>query len=591
MPEKVIKNLLILQRDLALSLNESLTTKEAFEKILDTLIQIDPVDSGGIYEFDAGRQSLRLVAYRGFSPETAGRFETYTVDQVQYSIVIQGDVLYRENIPGNPLPEDFRINDGIKALGVLPVLHKGEVVAALNVASHSADFFSEMVKAAVESVAAQMGSVIQNILYRETVYKNQENLISLFNTIDDMVFILDDTGKILKTNDSVTKKLGYSDDELRMKSVLDVHPPDRREEAAVVVGRMIRGEEKTCHIPLQTKNGRSVPVETNIATGLWSGRPAIFGITRDVSERRDLEGKLRETNERLELALRGGNLGTWDWNIVTGDVIFNERWAGMLGYTLDEIIPHVSTWEKLVHPDDLPEIMKVLDRHLAGLIPIYRTEHRLKTKDGSWKWVLDTGMVSRRSKDGAPLRAAGVHMDITESKNAEERLREIAIRDPLTGIYNRRYIFDRLQHIISKNRRSGQFLAVAIADIDFFKKVNDRHGHIAGDQVLKDFSEILASNIREYDLLARYGGEEFIILFDDSTTGQAAEIIERIRLLVSEKVFRLKSGGDVSFTFSCGVADNRDFDADEVNSDSIVELADKRLYKAKNRGRNRIVFK
>ena len=300
---------------------------------------------------------------------------------------------------------------------------------------------------------------------------------------------------------------------------------------------------------------------------------------------------MRETSERLELALCGGNLGTWDWNIVTGEVVFNQRWAEMLGYTLDELVPHVNTWEKLVHPDDMPEISRVLDRHLAGLIPVYRTEHRVKAKDGSWKWILDTGRVSQRSDDGAPLRAVGIHLDITESKKNEEMLREISIRDPLTNIYNRRYIFDRLQYIISKNRRSGQVLAAAIADIDFFKKINDTFGHIAGDFILKEFAAILGLSIREYDLLGRYGGEEFIILFDGTTSVQAAEIMERIRIQVSEKLFTLRSGENASFTFSCGIADTGDFDRDEVSSDSLVELADKRLYEAKSTGRNRLVIK
>lgn len=591
MPEKQIENLLILQRDLALALHDSSTTKEAYEKILDTLMLFDPVDSGGVYEFNPLEQSLHLAAHRGLHPETVHQVENYSGDQMQYRIIMQGNVLYRENITVNPLPGYFRIKENLRALGVIPVSHQGTVVAALNIASHRSEFFPDTVKAAVEAVALQMGSVIRNIRYREQVFEQQNNLLSLFNAIDDMVFILDNTGNILEINESVTKKLGYTIEELRMRSVLEVHPAERRDEAAAVVGKMISGEERSCHIPVQAKDGRYLPVETKIAPGSWSGKPAIFGMTRDVSERLQLEKKVRDTGERLELALKGGNLGTWDWNIVTGEVVFNERWAEMLGYTLDEIKPHVSTWENMVHPDDMPEISRNLDRHLAGLAPVYRSEHRVRAKDGSWKWILDTGRVSQRSEDGAPLRAVGIHLDITESKTAEEKLREISIRDPLTEIYNRRYIFDRLQHIVSKNRRSGHDLSVAIADIDYFKKINDTYGHLAGDFILKEFAVILGSSIREYDLLARYGGEEFIIIFDGTTSLQAAEIMERIRADVSLKTFTLKSGETVSFTFSCGIADSGNFDRDELTSDSLVERADMLLYKAKNTGRNRVVVK
>ncbi len=591
MPGKQVENLLIMQRDLALSLHGSSTTREAYEKILDMLMRIDPIDSGGVYELDTENRSLHLAAHRGLLPETVRQVENYSKDQEQYRLIMKGDVLYRDDIGSNPLPEFFRIKDRIKTLGVIPVAHEGSIIAALNIASHGADYFPDTVKAAVESVAAQMGGVIRNIRYREQIFEQQKNLLSLFNTIDDMVFILDNSGNILGINEAVTKKLGYSIDELRSRSVLEVHPAELREEAAVVVGRMISGEEKVCHIPVQSREGRRLPVETKITPGSWSGTPAIFGITRDVSERILLEKKVRETSERLELALRGGNLGTWDWNIVTGEVVFNQRWAEMLGYTLDELEPHVNTWEKIVHPDDMPEISRVLDRHLAGFTPIYRSEHRVRAKDGSWKWILDTGMVSQRSEEGAPLRAVGIHLDITESKAAEEKLREISIRDPLTNIYNRRYIFDRLQHIVSKNRRSGQVLAVAIADIDFFKKINDTHGYSAGDFILREFAAILGASIREYDLLARYGGEEFIMLFDGTTSAQASEIVDRIRVNVAGKVFVLKTGDEVSFTFSCGIADTGNFDPEEINCDSLVELADRMLYAAKEKGRNRVVSK
>lgn len=129
--------------------------------------------------------------------------------------------------------------------------------------------------------------------------------------------------------------------------------------------------------------------------------------------------QLIESRKRLELALTGADLGVWDWNIQTGDVIFDERWAAMLGYRLDEIDPHVKSWEKLVHPDDMPFVMEVLTAHLDGKSPAYRCEHRLKHKDGHYIWVLDSGKVFERTGDGKPIRAVGIHLDITAGKQAE----------------------------------------------------------------------------------------------------------------------------------------------------------------------------
>ena len=133
---------------------------------------------------------------------------------------------------------------------------------------------------------------------------------------------------------------------------------------------------------------------------------------------------MRESEERFELALRGADLGLWDWNVETGGVIFNECWAKMLGYSLDEIEPHVRGWEKLLHPEDTPRVMKVLKENLDGKTNFYETEFRLRAKDGCWKWILARGMIFERDETGKPLRSVGTHLDINERKQAEELLRK-----------------------------------------------------------------------------------------------------------------------------------------------------------------------
>ncbi len=141
-------------------------------------------------------------------------------------------------------------------------------------------------------------------------------------------------------------------------------------------------------------------------------------------QRSQTEAALRENEERLELVLTGSNDGFWDWNVVTDQVRFNARWAEMLGYRLDELTPDVRTWERLVHPDDLPAAMRALQLHMAGNAPQYESEHRLKMKNGEWKWVLDRGKVVARDETGAPLRAAGTHTDIDARKRAEAALKK-----------------------------------------------------------------------------------------------------------------------------------------------------------------------
>jgi|GEM_PF-1954633 len=131
-----------------------------------------------------------------------------------------------------------------------------------------------------------------------------------------------------------------------------------------------------------------------------------------------------ESEERLKLVLDGSNDGIWDWDIQTGRIEINRRWAEMLGYKVEEIDRNVATWANLVHPDDIAMVQKVLKDHLDGIIPLYETEHRIKSKNGEWVWVLDRGKVVLRDENGVPLRAAGTHTDITGRKKTIQQLHE-----------------------------------------------------------------------------------------------------------------------------------------------------------------------
>lgn len=160
----------------------------------------------------------------------------------------------------------------------------------------------------------------------------------------------------------------------------------------------------------QTKSWQST--EQNIL------RLTADNLANAIKRGRDVEA-MQIGRERLELALSSANLGLWDWNIQSGAIVINDNWATMLGYDPDEIILDVSTWEKLIHPDDLSNVQMELDAHLSGKSPVYSVEHRLKTKSGGWKWIGDRGQVVSRDTSGKALRAVGVHMDISVNKEAE----------------------------------------------------------------------------------------------------------------------------------------------------------------------------
>ncbi len=148
------------------------------------------------------------------------------------------------------------------------------------------------------------------------------------------------------------------------------------------------------------------------------------GTFLDITDRKEAQGALDEVRERYELALQGADLGVWDWNPESDEMIFSDRWADILGYKVDEIEPNYAGWEKLIHPDDLSPMEAKWDAHVDGITPFYSSEHRMRTKAGGWKWVLERGRVVERNEDGRTKRATGTLLDITERKVFEKALEQ-----------------------------------------------------------------------------------------------------------------------------------------------------------------------
>jgi two-component system sensor histidine kinase/response regulator len=145
-------------------------------------------------------------------------------------------------------------------------------------------------------------------------------------------------------------------------------------------------------------------------------------LATDITERKLAGEEIRRARERLALIIKAANLGTWEWDTQTNALLINDIWATMLGHAKEEIEPVVSEWSNRVHPDDLEEAFTLAKECLEGRTQTYVSEHRLRTKEGGYRWILDIGQVTERSPDGSPLVMAGIHMDITERKHAEEEL-------------------------------------------------------------------------------------------------------------------------------------------------------------------------
>ncbi|MHA1962504.1 MAG: sensor histidine kinase [Candidatus Thorarchaeota archaeon] len=151
-----------------------------------------------------------------------------------------------------------------------------------------------------------------------------------------------------------------------------------------------------------------------------------FTQIQDVTERTKSVADLQESQESLDLALKGAELGIWHWDTRTSEMTFSGRWASILGYELAELEPTIEGWEKLVHPDDLSEVTGRWNMHVAGDSSLYSSEHRMKTKSGKWKWVLERGKVVEWDDDGYTRQATGTLLDITHLKETEMELRKLS---------------------------------------------------------------------------------------------------------------------------------------------------------------------
>ena len=158
------------------------------------------------------------------------------------------------------------------------------------------------------------------------------------------------------------------------------------------------------------------------------------GILLDITDRKQAEETIRQERQRLSAVIEGTNAGTWEWNVQTGELILNERWAQMLGYRLADLAPvNIQTWRTLTHPDDLKTAEAILDKHFAQKLDYYECEFRMKHKSGQWVWILDRGRVATWTDKGLPLMMYGTHQEITARKQGEEALskRIVALTQPL----------------------------------------------------------------------------------------------------------------------------------------------------------------
>jgi diguanylate cyclase (GGDEF)-like protein/PAS domain S-box-containing protein len=308
-------------------------------------------------------------------------------------------------------------------------------------------------------------------------------------------------------------------------------------------------------------------------------------LARDVAERKRAKRAAKRSKTRLSVTLDAAKVAIWDWDIK------HNRWRASpiyftnLGYEPETGQPDTTIWLERVHPEDRPRVRDSINSVLSGRSTVYEYEARLRHADGSYRWTSARGKVVKWDTDGRARRMLGVRIDITEQKEAEERIRRLAHFDSLTGLPNRTLLNDRMTYAIAMAARNHEPLAMLILNVDKFKGVNDTFGHRVGDELLMQVAQRMKSLAHEDDTIARVGGDEFILALPGVDANRAAHTAQQLLESLS-RPYRIGQL-ELVVTLSIGIAvfpsDGRDFD-------TLLKCADTAMHRAKESGRNQYVF-
>lgn len=300
---RAVEERLRIQHELTTALAQAPDLDAVLEACLAAAVAASGGDSGGVYLVEPDGR-LVLTRHQGLGAAFVELTAVYPADSPNAALVRSGRSVYS----GYPLPGfDVHLvleSEGLRSAAIVPVRGREGVVACVNVASHTHDGWPSSARAALEGVATLMGGAIERGRLQGALAESQANLQALFDKLDDFLFVVDaQTGGLLDVNPVVPRRLGYTHEQVLGLTILDMHPPDRREEAGAIVAKMVQGKEDICPIPLLTTHGTTIPVETKVTVGTWGGRPAIFGISRDITSRiaarQALEHSLRERDAHL----------------------------------------------------------------------------------------------------------------------------------------------------------------------------------------------------------------------------------------------------------------------------------------------------
>ncbi len=432
-------------------------------------------------------------------------------------------------------------------------------------------------------------------LSRRELAASEELLRVLINAATESIILIDASGRVRDANTALCKQVGEELVDIVNKNIQDLPGVEfglfRELRDKIVASGEIEH--------LEREDGEKLLSYTAYAVHDADGKVEKIAIyTQDIAWRRQMERALRDSEERFRCAFESAAVGIALSDLDGKLVKVNRSFCDMLETTEKDVLG--LELNAITHPEDIDNDRALKAKLFLGEYADYHIEKRYKGAKGKTVWgILSASMV--KDDQGKPMYAIGMIQDITERKLMEvllekakleaEQQKQIAEHtartDFLTGLLNRRAFIGRLDQERARELRDKKPIGLILTDIDFFKKVNDTHGHDAGDLVLKAFAGCLEKNSRKYDFVARHGGEEFIIGLPETDLEVARQVAERTRKMVEAMEVPLGEGKpSIKITASFGVSILEPDLGDSI--DSAIIRADHALYRAKTSGRNRV---
>jgi PAS domain S-box-containing protein len=265
--------------------------------------------------------------------------------------------------------------------------------------------------------------ITERIKLEEQVRREKEISESIISNLPANFFLIDKSGKFLRWNRNLEMVSGFSAGEISNMSPLDFFTDEEKGKVKQAIEKVFKEGHAIVEADLLTKSGNRIPFFHTGSLIEYMGEYCLIGTGIDISERKELEKKIEESSERLQLITRSANVGLWEWNMKTGETKFDEVWAWLVGYELEELQPiSIKTWDKLVHPDDYSKFEKAVEEYVSGEKSVYECEIRMRHKAGHWVWILDRGRAVEWDDTGKPVRMVGTHIDISDRIAYEESL-------------------------------------------------------------------------------------------------------------------------------------------------------------------------